>query len=310
MSRKEFFEKGSKFIKPYSSETSKAQSIFSFYSPKGVDQQAFDHYLLLAEKGDAKAQNKLGACFEKGKGTAQNLELAIFYYRQAADQGNNPALYNLARCYEEGIGVERSFQEAFKLYKKAADQGYAWAQSKMGFYYRWGRGVEKSLEEAIEYFSLALKGDYSDKEYLEDNIYECKKELAQSLAESKRKAYYAKAKQIKVSLPTQDIFYPGAQKLDTSRYTQNRQLEVLRQIFEESKDKPIFLYGSGLSYEEMIVVRDAMLENPRFTFICHRPDTYSLCEAFHRLGYYESCLKKRQVASQDDHKWYGFLFVG
>ncbi len=290
-----------------------AQDIVSKYEENRTlleaQQQAFRNLLLSVEQGDADVQYGLGYCFGFGRGTDQDLERAVFYYRQAANQGNCQALCALGNCYEYGKGIKQSYEEAFKLYKKAADQGYVCGQFDVGFCYKWGRGVEKSLEKAIEYFNYLLEGDFEDKKYLEGVIYDCKKELDESLAEAKRKFYQLKAQQVSAILPAQNIVYAEAKKLDTSLYVHDRRIEVLRGTFEKSKDEPIFLFGSSVSYEEMIVIRDAMLENPRFTFICHSPDYYSLYEAFHRLGYYESSLKKRWVSSKDGNVWYGFLFV-
>ncbi len=60
----------------------------------------------------------------------------------------------------------------------------------------------------------------------------------------------------------------------------------------------------------MIIIRDVMLDNPRFTFICPSPDYYSLYEAFYRADYKDSCLKKVIAYKEDGKDWYGHLFVG
>ncbi len=169
------------------------------------------------------------------------------------------------------------------------------------------------METTVKYFKLALEQEGLDSFYAENLEYKlsyCEKKIIGDKKSEKVKAYRSKAQQVSITLALENIVYPDAQRLDISRYIPNRQLSVLRQIFEESKDKPIFLYASGFSYEEMNVVRDAMLENPKFTFICNPPDTYSLCEAFRRLGYWENCLRKCRIASHDSNEWYGFLFVG
>jgi len=65
-----------------------------------------DWYQRAANQGYAKAQNKLGEIYEKGKkaesyeksqDVPQNLDLAIEWYRKAAENGNEQAKESLNR---------------------------------------------------------------------------------------------------------------------------------------------------------------------------------------------------------------------
>ena len=64
-------------------------------------EKAVECYFKSAEKGNAKAQNKLGYCYERGLGVAKNLKEAIKWYRRSAEQGNISAQNNLKRLKED-----------------------------------------------------------------------------------------------------------------------------------------------------------------------------------------------------------------
>jgi Sel1 repeat len=55
----------------------------------------------LAERGDAAAQDHLGAAYELGNGVPQDDATAVAWYRKAADQGNAMAQTNLGEMYEK-----------------------------------------------------------------------------------------------------------------------------------------------------------------------------------------------------------------
>ena len=84
-------------------------------------------YRKLAEKGDARAQCKLGKMYRDS-----DLKVEVKWYKLSAAQGYAEAQYLLGSMYEEGRGVPRDKDEAVKWYKLAAAQGYAEAEYKLG----------------------------------------------------------------------------------------------------------------------------------------------------------------------------------
>ena len=115
----------------------------------------------LANKGDAKAQNKFGDCYYDGNGVPQNYAEAVKYYRLAADQGYAEAQYNLGFCYYDGIGVPQNYEEAVKYFRQAADQNDSYAEGYLGSMYLDGKGVPMDYSEAIKYFKLSAEHGYS-----------------------------------------------------------------------------------------------------------------------------------------------------
>ncbi len=103
---------------------------------------------LLAEQGNAEAQNKLGL-------EVQDDADAVKRFRKAADQGRAQAQNNLGFMYMNGLGVPQDYAKAVAWYRKGADQGLADAQNNLGGMYDTGRGVPHDDAEAVKWFSKA-----------------------------------------------------------------------------------------------------------------------------------------------------------
>ena len=108
-----------------------------------------------AEKGDAKAQNKLALCYEEGDGVTKDVVEAAKWYGKAAESGYADAQFNLGLCYRDGVGVAKNAAEAVKWFQKAADQNFAEAQFNLGVCYDDGEGVTKDAVQALKWYSLA-----------------------------------------------------------------------------------------------------------------------------------------------------------
>jgi TPR repeat protein len=110
-----------------------------------------------AEKGEAKAQFKLGDAYREGKGAPKDETEAGKWYRKAAEQGDAAAQFNLGFAYHEGHGVAKDEAEAVKWLRKAAEQGFAKAQNNLGFVYHHGEGVPKDDMEAVKWYTKAAE---------------------------------------------------------------------------------------------------------------------------------------------------------
>jgi uncharacterized protein len=93
---------------------------------------AFRLFRLLAEGGDATAQNRLGQMYEAGQGVPEDYVLAVTWYRRAADQGSKVAQWNLGSMYEFGKGVPQDHVQAHKWYNLSATQGWEAAAISRG----------------------------------------------------------------------------------------------------------------------------------------------------------------------------------
>lgn len=126
----------------------------------------------LANAGYAEAQAALGLCFEQGRGTIKNLNLATVWYDKAAYDHNDPnGMINLGRIRLHGPEDLQDYNEAFKLLTKAAKHKSTsnYRQSSALFHlsycYKDGKGTKKDVKKAIELLqkaSIPYNGDDVD----------------------------------------------------------------------------------------------------------------------------------------------------
>lgn len=92
--------------------------------PRETSNEMTQHYLELANKGDAKAQYELAIRFRDGLGTEKDNEKTFEWLEKASAQGHSDALYELGLIYKN----ERNLKKAQELFKQAAEQGHAKAK--------------------------------------------------------------------------------------------------------------------------------------------------------------------------------------
>lgn len=140
---------------------------------------------ILAEQGNAEAQDALGGCYYLGEGVAKDLKQAMYWWRKAAEQGFAVAQYNLGVYYDNGEGVAQDYQQAVYWFRKAAEQGDEYAQSWLGGRYYSGEGVAKDLKQAAYWYRKAAEqGNYFAKVFSE----EIEKEIQSSSSSSQAKS--------------------------------------------------------------------------------------------------------------------------
>src|SRR3972149_3986732 len=102
-------------------------------------------FRLLADQGNALAQNYLGVMYAMGQDVPQDYQEAMQWFRKAAEQGEALAQFNLGLMYARGQGVPQDFQEAMQWFSKAAEQGNAKAKNFLGEMYAEGKGVKQDF---------------------------------------------------------------------------------------------------------------------------------------------------------------------
>ena len=111
----------------------------------------------LAERGNAKAQYRLGRMYEFGQGVAVDKAQALVWLRKSAAQGDSEAQLELGVMYASGDGVKQDDKMAVALFQKAATQGEATAQYNLGLMYAKGNGVQKDYAQAVAWFRKAAE---------------------------------------------------------------------------------------------------------------------------------------------------------
>jgi TPR repeat protein len=117
--------------------------------------QSFEETKLLAEQGDAFAQNNLGVMYANGAGVPMNDVEAVKWYLLAAEQDYVSAQLNLGVMYDYGEGVPENNVEAVKWYRLAAEQGDAIAQFGLGLFYANGVGVPENDVKSYVWLSVS-----------------------------------------------------------------------------------------------------------------------------------------------------------
>lgn len=154
-----------------------------------------------ARKGEAKAQNALGVCYQRGTGVAKNDSLAYLWFSQAAKQKYPNALVNVATCVRRGIGVKKDSVMARDLYLNA--MGNAMKQKNDTVVQELERMAKKDVFMAR---TLAY-GYYNGKGGLKRNLGAAKQYLKYAIDNGDESAFYPYAK---LSLRTGD--HPSAQR--------------------------------------------------------------------------------------------------
>ena len=117
---------------------------------------AAEWFLKAAEQGVVEAQGMLGYMYLVGEGAPQSNGKAYEWFRKAAGQGDAMAQYNLGVMLG-GNGAKEDPVAAARWMRKAATQGHSFAQSKLADLYQEGRGVEKDLVLACMMYGLSAK---------------------------------------------------------------------------------------------------------------------------------------------------------
>lgn len=124
--------------------------------------------LPLAEKGDAIVQYDLGNFYAK-RGTAQDRQESVKWYKKAADQGLADAQFRLADSYSNGVPQDGA--EAAKWYRMAAEQGHQEAQRALWLMYAEGDGVPQDGAEAIKWLQKLADQDPAYQDLLAGQYY-------------------------------------------------------------------------------------------------------------------------------------------
>jgi TPR repeat protein len=114
-------------------------------------------YKQAAASNDLIAQYNLGVMFNNGDGVAKDPNEALSWYQKAADGGLSISYYGLGQMYFLGNGVSKDYKEALKWFQMAADVGNAQAQSKLGYMYFEGVAVPQDYKQSLFWTLKAAK---------------------------------------------------------------------------------------------------------------------------------------------------------
>ena len=131
--------------------------------------QAFPKLKAAAEKGHKKAQYRVGLCYDKGRGVAEDDVQAVAWYQKSAAQGFAKAQTQLGKSYKDAEGIAKDEKKAFELFMKAAKQDNADGMYQLARCYLTGKGVAKDEAKARSWVRKAVK-DEEDGESIRADI--------------------------------------------------------------------------------------------------------------------------------------------
>ncbi len=107
----------------------------------------------------ASAQNA-DVLYEEGKALydQENYVAAFPKLLQAANMGHKKAQYRVGRCYDKGRGVAEDNVKAFQWYTKSAQQGYYKAEYQLARCYVKGKGTTANTRKARQWVTRAVSG--------------------------------------------------------------------------------------------------------------------------------------------------------
>jgi len=126
---------------------------------KGQYAEAAKQLTVLADGGDAAAQEKLSVMYFYGRGVPEDEDRAMQWARRSVDQGNVGAMYFIGTMFVFGDRIPKTVadpdQEAARWYFEAASRGHADAEYGLGLLFLAGKGVVQDQEEAMKWIRRA-----------------------------------------------------------------------------------------------------------------------------------------------------------
>jgi localization factor PodJL len=127
---------------------------------KGTEQdidQAVAWFKRSAAQGFAQSQYRLGTLYERGLGVKKDAKRAKIWYLRSAEQGNIKAMHNLAVLSAGQSSGSPDYATAAQWFLKAAERGLADSQFNVGVLFENGLGVAQDSNAAYKWYSLAAR---------------------------------------------------------------------------------------------------------------------------------------------------------
>ena len=132
----------------------------------------FNLYYLLADKGVAEAQLKVGLAYIDGVVVEKNDNAAFTWLMEAAKQGNARAEYNIGRFYLHGWKVIKDISMAMNWFEKSGEHGYGLGYNLLANIYANGNGVPENFSKAQFYYEKSAELNCGIAYYNLGDIYE------------------------------------------------------------------------------------------------------------------------------------------
>lgn len=116
------------------------------------------------------AQFRMALLYERGQGTAKNLQQARALYQKAAEKGHVRAMHNLGVLYADGLDGKPDYASAADWFRRAAEYGLRDSEYNLATLTARGLGVPKNVAAAYTWFALAAAQGDADAARQRDEI--------------------------------------------------------------------------------------------------------------------------------------------
>lgn len=116
---------------------------------------------------------KLGTAYWKGNGVAQDVVLALRYFRRASEQLHAPACMYLGTLYAAGTSVDKDYAEAERYFALGAVAGLAEAQYNLAVLHELGLGVDANPISARALYKLASDQGLAEAQFCLAELHQC-----------------------------------------------------------------------------------------------------------------------------------------
>lgn len=125
----------------------------------GHQEQAWQRYHRLAERGNALAQFVVGQFLQQGWGRPIDQVAACNWFSKAAGQHVPYAEHLWADCLAQGIGREQDIARALYWYERAANDGHWLSLCSAAHYFIHGQGVAKDVQRGLSMCTQAAQAE-------------------------------------------------------------------------------------------------------------------------------------------------------
>lgn len=125
----------------------------------GHQEQAWQGYRRLAERGNALAQFVVGQFLQQGWGRPIDQPAACTWFSKAAGQHVPYAAHLWADCLAQGIGRQQDIALALSWYQQAADDGHWLSLCSAARYLIHGQGVAKDVQRGLSMCTRAAQAE-------------------------------------------------------------------------------------------------------------------------------------------------------
>ena len=132
--------------------------------------QAASWFEKLAMQGNASAQRNLGFLYKNGEGVAHNTTQMLSWFTNAAMQNDARSAYELGNIYRFGIAVPKNLNTAAHWFAIAAEHGSVRGQGELAAAYALGEGLPKDDVKAWQWFLISLAHDKGEALFSYDTL--------------------------------------------------------------------------------------------------------------------------------------------